>query len=157
MSIQIPLGEELERKRDRVHVLPSVVAERAAALRYRLDRVDEDLCDAYTTPETPGFEPGVPFEVKSVRVLHHDGIGRLGVRTSTHAELLEAEGWYVIAVYDELKHAGADRILALAIEAVPAYEVDRWITEGCSPYQKVRWNLVLNPDRHGVDLGRWDS
>lgn len=138
----------------RVNALPSTVGERAAALRYRLDRVDRNHCDAYTTAETPGFEPGTAIEVKSVRVEHHDGTGRLGVHPDTHARLVDEGGSYVVVLYGEIDVGGSTRIVVLAVDVVEAETIGRFVPASASGYAKVRWDHVLDVE---VDRARWSA
>lgn len=148
----VPLEEELADVEDRVNALPSVVVERGAALRWSLERVDLDKCDAFTTASTPAFDPDVPIECKAVRVTHNGGaeIGRLGVHPGSHRALRDDRGWYAIALYREVDVDGDRAILVLEFDLVPAEEVGRWIRSDASDYQKVRWDLVLDVDREDV-------
>lgn len=149
-----PLEAELERFRAvRVNALPSIVGERAAALRFRLERVDLDHCDGFTTTETPGYAAGVPIEVKSVRVDHHDGTGRVGIHPETHDRLVDEGGDYAIVVYGEREVDGARRIVVLDLDLVDVEIVDRYIPTSADGYQKVRWDLLL--DDVDVDRARW--
>lgn len=152
-----PLDEELTAiSSTRVNALPSTVAERAAALRYRLDRVDEDRCDGYATDDSPeGLEAGTPVEVKSVRLTHNGGrTGRVGVHPGSHAKLAEADGVYVVALYAELEHEGRDRIVLLALEIVDADAIGARLSPTASGYQKVRWDLLIDAE---VDRSRWSA
>lgn len=152
-AFAVDLDDELrEVGRTRVNALPSTVGERAAALRYRLDRVDRNHCDGLTTPETPGFAAGVPVEVKSVRVEHHDGTGRLAVHPESHARLVDEGGVYVVVLYAEVEQRGR-RIVVLACEIVAPETVGRFIPADPSGYAKVRWDLLL--DDVDVDRSRW--
>jgi len=147
------LDDELrERGETRVNALASTVGERAAAVRYGLDRDDRDHCDGWTTEATPGYAPGVPIEVKTVRVEHHDGTGRLGIHPGSHKKLVAAGGDYAVVLYGEVDHEGDRRIVVLATEIVAATDVGRYLRPGASGYQKVRWDLLLDVK---VDRSRW--
>lgn len=153
-AFRISLREELAANESRVNARASIVAERAAALRWRLDRVDENVCDGYTTEATPGYEAGVPIEVKAVRIRHHDGTGRLGVHVDSHEKLEEAGGSYAVVLYAEVDHGEDRRIVALAMDTFPAGEVGRFVKrDGAGEYQKVRWDLLFDPE--AVDGWRW--
>lgn len=147
--------EVRDRRHTRVNALASTVGERAAALRFRLERVDRDHCDAFTTAETPGIEPDVPVEIKSVRVEHHDGTGRIGVHPRTHDQLVDAGGIYAVVLYGEVSVGGVDRIVVLAVQFVEAAEVGRYLPPAATGYQKVRWDLLL--DGVDVDRARWSA
>lgn len=152
----IPLVEELqEHAGTRVNARASVVGERASSLRYRLDRVDEPHCDGYTTPETPGFAPGVPIETKAVRLTHNGGTrkGRVGIHYGTHEQLEEAGGWYAVVLYVEVVVDGEEVILVLAMDLMPAAVVGKYVREDGGEYQKVRWDLLL--EHADVDVDRW--
>lgn len=154
-AFAVSLDEELgDVQATRVNSLASTIGERAAALRYRLERTDRNHCDAYATGETPGFDAGHPLEVKSVRVEHHDGIGRLGVHPATHDQLVDAGGDYVVVLYGEVDVAGTTRIVVLAIDVVAAETVGRYLRPDATGYQKVRWDLLLEAD---VDRARWSA
>lgn len=151
--LDAPLQDELaEVASDRVNALPSVVAERYAALRYRLDRVNEVACDAYATAQTPGLGAGTPVECKAVRVAHADQEGRFAVHPESHETLCEADGVYAVVVYAAVEVGGEDRIVVLESEIVDATEVGRWIRCSGEHYQRVRWSLVVDAD---VDEARW--
>lgn len=146
------LSDELEAVGDsRVNALPSIVGERCAALRYRLDRVNENHCDAYTTDDTPGYPPDVPIEVKSVRVDHHDMTGRIGVHPRTHWKLSQHGGDYCIVLYGEAD-VGGRRIVVIDTCLVPGETVGRYLSGDSDGYQKVRWDNLLTTD---VDRDRW--
>lgn len=149
------LEEEVaDLRRTRVNALPATVGERAAALRFGLERTDRNHCDGYTTEETPGYEPGVPVETKSVRVHHQNRTGRIGVHPDTHATLVEEGGDYAVVLYGEAVVDGERRIVVLALELVDAEEVGRHLRPGASGYQKVRWDALLDVD---VDRERWSA
>lgn len=154
-AFQAPLDAEVEEYREtRVNALPSLVGERAAAIRYDLDRVDENVCDGYATDESP-LEAGTPVEIKSVRVDHGgQRTGRVGIHTGSHEELLELEGVYAIVLYAEIDVDG-DRVVVLESELVGADDVDEWVSAGSCQYQKVRWDLLL--DDSDVDRARWSA
>lgn len=140
---------------DRVNAVPSVVAERFAALRYALDRVDEVVCDGYATAATPDVPADTPVETKAVRVAHQCREGRFSVHAASHAQLLEADGVYAIVVYGAVDVGGDERVLVLDSALVDAAVVDREVpTDGRCDYQKVRWSLVLEAD---VDWRRWSG
>lgn len=140
--------------KDRVNALPSVVGERYCALRYSLDRVNENVCDGYATDATPDVPADTPVECKAVRLFHADQEGRFAVQLDSHDELLERGGVYAIAVYTPVEHAGEERILVLESALVDPAEVDRWITHGAADYQRVRWSLVLDAE---IDVARWSA
>ena len=153
-AFRVSLDDEVADLREtRVNALPSTVGERAAALRLRLDRVDEKKCDGYATTES-SLSTGTPVEVKSVRVTHHDGLGRLAVHPESHAALAAADGVYAVVVYAEAEADGR-RIVVLDLAVVDAEEVGRWIRSESSSYQKVRW------DRLGlggsIEVERWSA
>lgn len=150
-----PLDVEVDELRGtRVNALPSIVAERAAALRFALDRVDENVCDGYATAASPGLDAGTPVEVKSVRVRHHDGTGRIGVHPRTHAALADAGGVYVVVVYGQVQDGAATRIVGLALSIVEPETVGRFLVGDSDGYQKVRWDLLVDAD---VDRERWSA
>lgn len=150
-----PLSEELREYRGtRVNALASAVGERAAALRYALERVDEQRCDGYATTDSP-LEAGTPVEVKSVRVSHAGGrTGRLGVHPGSHAALEDAGGYYAVVLYGEVDVDGR-RIVALAMDLVDAATVGRQLPRNPSGYAKVRWDVLLDPA--AVDVARWSG
>lgn len=148
---EVPLEEEIAALEDRVNARPSVVIERAAALRWSLERVDRNKCDAFTTAATPAFDPDVPIECKAVRVTHNGSeTGRIGIHPESHRALRADRGWYAIGLYVEVDVDGDRAILLVDLELVPAEEVGRWIRSNASEYQKVRWDLVLDLDREDV-------
>lgn len=152
-----PLDEEISTlAKDRVNPRVSVVGERYSALRWRLDRVDEDLCDGYATEATPGVEAGTPIETKAVKVQHTTQEGRFSVRVSTHESLEEAGGLYSIDVYALVEVPGKDdpAIVVLANELVEPAEVGQYVKRDGGAEQLVRWSLVLEAD---VDDARWSA
>lgn len=160
LGFDVPLEAELDTHAEtRVNALASVVAERASALRWSLRRVNEIACDAYTTVRTPGFPPGVPIEIKAVRLTHNGGsrTGRLGIHVDSHTELVEQDGWYAVVLYVDVELTDGERaVLALELDLVPAHVVDAHLpAEGSSDYQKVRWDLLLEAAAEDLDLARW--
>lgn len=152
-----PLDEEIRTlAKDRVNPRVSVVGERYSALRWRLDRVDEDLCDGYATEATPGIEAGTPVETKAVRVQHTTQEGRFSVRVSTHESLEEVGGLYSIVVYAPVEVDGKDdpALVVLANELVEPTEVGQYVKRDGGAEQLVRWSLVLEAD---VDDARWSG
>lgn len=157
-GFQESLDEELNRVDERVHKFSSVVCERAAALRYKLDRVNKVMCDAFATDATPGIPEGTPIEVKSCHYWHENGdeygaVGRIAINSySSHRELLDQDGWYAVVVYDWTENADGDAVIILAIDLVPAEEVNRFLTPNNGTHQKVRWDLLIDPEDHAVDV-----
>lgn len=152
----MPLDQELrDHARTRVNALPSLVAERAAAVRWRLERVHETVCDGYTTEATPGLDAGTPVETKAVRLTQNGGsrTGRVGIHYGTHKRLLEAGGWYAVVLYVEIVVDDGVKILVLAMDRMPAAVIDRYVTEDGGEYQKVRWDLLFDAD--AIDVDRW--
>lgn len=118
-------------------------SEKAAALRYRLQREDELHCDGYTTEETPAFEAGIPFEIKATKRSVSNGSdagqrpGRWHLTLSSHERLLDASGYYVLIVYRTLElDDGGERMLIEEINLVSAEEIDPLIPDtGASVYR----------------------
>lgn len=154
-----PLDDKLAQvAKDRVNARPSVVAERFATLRWKLDRADRNHCDGFATDATPGVEAGEPVEVKACRVRHKspDGgtrEGRVSVHVDSHDRLEDEDGHYAIVVYSIVEVDGGKRVVVLADGLVEASDIGSLLPSSCrAEYQKVRWSRVLNVD---VDETRW--
>lgn len=101
------------------------------------------------------LEPDTPVEVKGVRIEHHDGTGRLGIKYSSHEALAEADGVYAIVLYAEPEVAGQRRILVLAIRLVEPSALEPHLRRECDGYQKVRWDHLIDADE--IDRERWGT
>jgi hypothetical protein len=119
--------------------------ERSAATRYRLERVDENVCDAYTTEDTPVrmLGAGVPVEVKgcarSIDNGHGRGMkGRFTFHVGTFEELVERGGEVALVVYEEVD----DSILIRRCGLVPASVVEDLLSPTGRSYTKLSWGDV---------------
>lgn len=112
----------------------------AACERWPLRRVSDDV-HAYDVVFTEGFAgdtpadhvlEGTPAECKACRKRVSNGAGdrpgRWWVRESAHRTLLEAGGWYVLAVYTESE--GIVRMARLEADRVDDRLAGRWTSCG---------------------------
>lgn len=133
-------------------------AEIAASLRFRLELVDENLCDAYATAETGVIPEGTPVEVKACCVWIGNGTyrgtdARMRGRftfSPTHQQLVEAEGWYALVLYDTVDDPppdeGDERILVYRVALVSASTIDALLGsfEDTSNYPKLGWPHIFH-------------
>lgn len=123
----------------------------AAANRYRLERVDKNHCDAYTTESTPvlSLGPNIPVEMKACMAKISNGHGnkmkgRFGFHRGNHRKLLDEGGQYALPVYREVD----DSIIVLRCGLFPGTMIHGLLDEFTRSRQKLSWGKVY---RHLVE------
>lgn len=124
--------------------------ERAAATRFCLERVDENVCDAYTTEETAVrlLDAGVPVEVKGCRVTIENGHGRemkgrFTFHLGTFRELVDRGGEVALVVYDTVGDLeGNGHLVVRRCGLLPASALEPLVEDTGRNYAKVSWGDV---------------
>lgn len=127
---------------------PADVVERAAALRWRLDRVDEQHRDAVATADSPGavLGPGDSVEVKACRPWIENGdefgtAGRFHINRSSHDALLEDDGVYAFGTYTLVD----SHVVISRLRLSPAAMVDGWLSErNAGAVVKLPWTVLFS-------------
>lgn len=122
-----------------------------AADQFGLERVDEVMCDAYATADTPSMAEGTPVEVKSTQVWIGNGAGhprrgRFTIHAESHEELREADGWYALVVYEKLEVAGGTVVVPHRIAIMPARTVQAITNFDVDTKPKLPWGTVFDEE-----------
>lgn len=135
----------------------------AVAKRFDLELIDAPFYDARATNETPKLKFGTPVQIKGTQSKIRNGYdangnqkytaGRLTFWREELLHLLEDDGRYVVAVYDDDRQAGEkgflDGIRALTPKEVGEVAGDSWHPAhrpSKGERAKVNWKRILGGD-----------
>lgn len=140
-----------------------------------LESVDDTTAEWYDARTRERFSPAVPLldvlevpvdtpvEVKACRVTVSNGSGstkgRFYLKRKSHRQLVDADGVYLLAVYDPDADDDADAVRAMVFVAATGVDrvVDTWtdaeVGGADAEVAKLRWDRLLDPRNLRPPLG----
>lgn len=121
--------------------------EAKARERWPLETLEAEWADLVFVESGTGFESGGPCEVKSCqhRICRDTRNGRWFISKHAHERLLEAEGWYILAV---LRNFDVERMGLVSARSVDEL-IDSWWDAGrggesVSAFVQLPWSLIFD-------------